>query len=66
MRCWERLLPHVVSHPLIRLDLEGLLKAYQRRYPGAMFSGCGGGYLIVASREKVPGSFQVTVRTSAT
>jgi hypothetical protein len=29
-----------------------------------MFSGCGGGYLIVASKEKVPGSLQITVRTA--
>jgi hypothetical protein len=27
-----------------------------------MFSGCGGGYLLVASREPVPGAFQVTIR----
>lgn len=62
MRCWETLLPHVVRHPLIRVELMPLLQAYQRRYPGAMYSGCGGGYLIVASEEKVPGSLQVTVR----
>ena len=49
MKCWETLLPHVVRHPLIKVDLMALLKAYQRRYPGAMYSGCGGGYLIVAS-----------------
>ena len=41
----------------------GLLKAYQRRYAGAMYSGCGGGYLIVVSNEHVPGAFQVNVRT---
>jgi hypothetical protein len=62
MKCWETLLPQVVRHPLIRLDLPGLLWAYQRRYPGAMYSGCGGGYLIVAADEPVPGSFAVNVR----
>ena len=62
MLCWEKLLPHVVAHPLIRLDLKKILKIYQDRFPGAMFSGCGGGYLIVASREKVPGALHVTVR----
>jgi hypothetical protein len=62
MKCWEVLLPHVVRHPLIKVDLPGLLKAYQRCYAGAMYSGCGGGYLIVAAKEPVPGSFQVTVR----
>jgi hypothetical protein len=64
MKCWEMLLPHVVRHPLLRLDLVPLLKAYQRQYPGAMYSGCGGGYLIVVSNEPVPGAFKVNVRTS--
>jgi hypothetical protein len=62
MRCWERLLPNVVRHPLIRLDLMALLGAYQKQYLGAMFSGCGGGYLIVVSDRPVPGAFQVSVR----
>jgi len=61
MTCWEKLLPHVVRHPAIKLDLKAMLRAYQRCYPGAMFSGCGGGYLLVASKEKVPGSFQVSI-----
>jgi hypothetical protein len=64
MKCWETLLPRTVRHPLIRVDLPGLLKAYQRRYSGAMFSGCGGGYLLVVSHESVPGSFQIKVRLS--
>jgi hypothetical protein len=62
MVCWEKLLPHTVRHPLLTLDLKALLRAYQRRYPGAMYSGCGGGYLLVAADEPVPGSFQVTIR----
>jgi len=64
MLCWEKILPHVVAHPLIKLDLKRILKIYQERFPGAMFSGCGGGYLIVASKEKIPGALHVTVRTS--
>jgi hypothetical protein len=64
MECWETLLPHVVRHPLIRLDLMELLKAYQRQYLGAMYSGCGGGYLIVVSNEPVPGAFKVNVRVT--
>ena len=64
MRCWETLLPHVIRHPLIRVDLPALLKAYQRQYPGAMFSGCGGGYLLVVSKEPVPGAFKVNVRVA--
>ncbi len=62
MKCWEALLPQVVRHPLIKLDLPGLLRAYQARYLGAMYSGCGGGYLMVAAEEPVPGSFTVKVR----
>jgi hypothetical protein len=64
MLCWEKLLPHVVAHPLIKLDLKAILKVYQKHFPGAMFSGCGGGYLLVASKEKIPGALQVTVRTT--
>jgi len=66
MRCWENLLPHVLAHPLIKIDLKAILRIYQRRFPGAMLSGCGGGYLIVVSREPVPGAFKVNVRTAAT
>ena len=64
MTCWETLLAQTVRHPLIKVDLMGLLKAYQQRYPGAMYSGCGGGYLIVISNEPVPGAFHVKVRTA--
>jgi hypothetical protein len=64
MKCWETLLPHVVRHPLIKLDLMALLGAYQRQYPGAMYSGCGGGYLIVASSKPVPGALKVNIRVS--
>lgn len=64
MKCWETLLPHVVRHPLLRTDLMSLLKAYQRQYTGAMYSGCGGGYLIVVSNTPVPGAFNVRIRVS--
>jgi len=62
MVCWETLLPHVVRHPTIKVDLMALLGHYQARYAGAMYSGCGGGYLYVVSEEPVPGGFQVRVR----
>jgi hypothetical protein len=55
------LLPHVVCHPALRVDLKPILKAYQKQYLGAMYSGCGGGYLIVVSEKPVPGAFQVNV-----
>ncbi len=59
---WDALLPGVFEHPTIKVDLKRILKAYQSTYAGAMFSGCGGGYLIVLSDEDVPGSFPVKVR----
>lgn len=64
MKCWETLLPHVVRHPALKLDLMPWLAAYQKQYLGAMYSGCGGGYLIVISEKPVPGAFRVQVRTS--
>ncbi len=63
MECWEAILPHTVRHPAIRIDLKALLAHFQSRYPGAMYSGCGGGYLIVVAEEDVPGAFRVRVRT---
>lgn len=62
-RCWEVLLPHTLEHSTISIDLKALLSIYQSRYDGAMYSGCGGGYLVVASEEEVPGSFRFSVRT---
>jgi hypothetical protein len=62
MCCWEALLPNTVRHPALAVDLLGLLHAYQSRYPGAMYSGCGGGYLIVASEAEVEGGIRVKIR----
>jgi len=64
MLCWETILPHTVKHSTIKHDLSSILNYYQSKYAGAMYSGCGGGYLFVASEETVPGSIQVQVRTS--
>ena len=63
MQCWEAILPHTVRHPTIGIDLKTILDFYQRRYAGAMYSGCGGGYAIVVSEEPVPGSMKIRVRT---
>jgi len=63
MMCWEKLLPHTVRHPTLKVDLPGLLRVYQSCSAGAMYSGCGGGYLLVVSKEPVPGAFTVKVRT---
>ena len=62
MTCWENILPGTVRHPTITLDLLAILAHYQKRYFGAMYSGCGGGYIYVVSEEPVPGGFQVKVR----
>jgi hypothetical protein len=62
MECWESILPATVRHPTITIDLPGLLNEYQSRYPGSMYSGCGGGYLYVVSDEPVPGGFNVHIR----
>jgi hypothetical protein len=62
MRCWEEILPYTVRHPLIKADLMGILEYYQARYDGAMYSGCGGGYLFVVSDEPVPGGIRIRVR----
>jgi len=62
MLCWETMLPNVVCHSTIKIDLVTLLRFYQTNYPGAMYSGCGGGYLYVASEKPVPGAFNVQVR----
>jgi hypothetical protein len=66
MKCWATLLPQTVRHRAITTDLTGLLRAYQGEYPGAMYSGCGGGYLFVVSDRPVPGAFQVQLRLGAT
>jgi hypothetical protein len=62
MLCWETILPHTVRHDTIAVDLTALLACYQARYAGAMYSGCGGGYLYIVSQEPVPGAFHVQVR----
>jgi len=64
MLCWEAILPQVVRHPTIQLDLMGMLAWYQVRYAGAMFSGSGGGYFYVAADEPVPGAFHARVRVA--
>ena len=65
MSCWEAILPRTVRHPALTLDLMQLLQYYQEHYAGAMYSGCGGGYLFVVSEQPVPGSFQIKIRLCA-
>lgn len=64
MRCWHTLMPDILEHPLLPTCLIDLLTYYQDRYAGAMYSGCGGGYLFVASEEPVPGGFQIKIKVA--
>jgi hypothetical protein len=64
MRCWDAILPDCLRHRNLAVDLPALLRVYQARYPGAMCSGCGGGYLTVVSKEPVPGAFHVNIRVA--
>jgi len=64
MLCWGTILPNTVRHHTIKIDLVEILSYYQSNYYGAMYSGCGGGYIYVVSDDPVPGGFQVSVRVS--
>ncbi len=67
-RCMTVLGGHPAAHrsaPTIDIDLKAILVWFQDRYPGAMYSGCGGGYMIVASETPVPNSLRIKVRLPA-
>ena len=65
MKCWESILPQTVRHPALNPDLVEILSRHQAQYPGAMYSGCGGGYLYIVSEKPVPGAIKVKVRTGS-
>lgn len=60
-RAWRKMLPAIFEHPTIKVPVMKRLSYYQRKYAGAMPSGCGVGYIYVASSEPVEGGFQVNV-----
>jgi hypothetical protein len=60
-RAWRQMLPAIFEHSTIKVPVMQRLRHYQRRYAGAMPSGCGVGYIYVASSEPVEGGFQVKV-----
>jgi hypothetical protein len=62
MACWEAILPGTVVHPTLAVDLKARLAKVQAAHPGAMYSGCGGGYLIVASEASLDGGLRMKVR----
>ncbi len=58
---WRKMLPAIFEHPAIQVPVMEKLRYYQRKYAGAMPSGCGVGYIYVASSDPVEGGFQVNV-----
>ena len=62
MVCWQNILPNTVQHPLININLLDILATYQKQNFGAMYSGCGGGYLYIVSDHPIPNSFKVKIR----
>lgn len=63
-RAWDAILPRIFEHPALTIDIRGLTAAYAAEYAGTMTSGCGGGYLIVASDSEPPGSSRISIRRS--
>jgi hypothetical protein len=58
---WRKMLPAIFEHPTIQVPVMKRLRHYQRMHAGAMPSGCGVGYIYVASSSPVEGGFQVKV-----
>lgn len=55
---WKKILPLTVPDDIMK-EMETL---YFSDYPGAITSGCGGGYIIVVSENEVPGEVRIQVR----
>jgi cytidyltransferase-like protein len=55
---WKKILPLTVPDDIMN-EMETI---YFSDYPGAITSGCGGGYIIVASENEVPGEVLIKVR----
>ncbi|MBA4383500.1 MAG: hypothetical protein C0410_02070 [Anaerolinea sp.] len=62
MVCWQNILPNTVQHPLIDINLLEILSSYQQQNFGAMYSGCGGGYLYIVSDRPISNSLKVKIR----
>jgi hypothetical protein len=61
MAAWQALLPCTDRHHSIKADLCALLKFCQQQCPGAMYSGCGGGYLYLVSGSQTLGGGAVAI-----
>jgi hypothetical protein len=55
---WKKILPLTVPDDIMK-EMETV---YFSKYPGAITSGCGGGYIIVISEKEVPGEVRIKVR----
>ena len=55
---WKKILPLTVPDDIFK-EME---TNYFPNYPGAITSGCGGGYVIVVSEKEVEGSIKIKVR----
>jgi cytidyltransferase-like protein len=55
---WKKILPFTVPDDIMK-EME---TSYFPNYPGAITSGCGGGYIIVVSENEVPGAVRIKVR----
>ena len=55
---WKKILPLTVPDHL----MEEMQTKYIPNYAGAITSGSGGGYVVVASEQEVPGAIKVKVR----
>ncbi len=56
VKAWQKMLPYTVNEHIIK-ELEKY-----KDHPGAIFSGSGGGYIVVASDQKIEGALKVKVR----
>jgi hypothetical protein len=61
---WQNILPNTVQHPLIDIDLLDILASYQKNNFGAMYSGCGGGYLYIVTDHPISNGFKIKIRLS--
>jgi len=55
---WKKMLPLTVPDDILK-ELE---TKYFSNYPGAITSGCGGGYIIVVSENEIEGAIRIKVR----
>jgi hypothetical protein len=55
---WKKILPLTVPDDIMK-EMETI---YFSKYPGAITSGCGGGYVIVVSENEVPGEVRIKVK----